>query len=252
MKAPVGTKLDRYAVRGGRGDGGIPQVAAEALLGATLLNGYAVHDDSTMPTAEPSKNVAPSEAASRNLGMRSPSPPLDGVAVEQFGPIILYLSRYVLNLCMANTYHQIFLHVVFAASNREAYIMDEWKSDFHGYIAGILKGRKHHPIAVGGVWDHVHILVGFHPSDSPSEMVKSIKIASTKWINDIHTPKCRPFSWQRGYGIFSYSKSHIETVKKYIENQEAHHTKVSMRDEFRSILQKSGIEFEEQYILEDI
>ena len=151
-----------------------------------------------------------------------------------------------------NTYHQIFVHIVFAVSNRRQQKIDaDWKEELYKYIAGAIKNHNHKLIAIGGATDHVHILIGLNPKEAIADLVQSIKIQSTKWINEKHARKGNMFSWQRGYGAFSYSRSHVGQVIKYINNQEEHHREESLSTEFQRILTNLGIEFDYNYIFED-
>ena len=114
-------------------------------------------------------------------------------------------------------------------------------------MAGACKNRNHFVHAIGGTADHVHLLIGMSPTDSISQFVQSIKVQSSKWINDrfLHGD----FSWQSGYGAFSYSKSLVLAVRQYIENQEEHHKHVSFYDELVDILKKAGVDYNPDYIM---
>lgn len=125
---------------------------------------------------------------------------------------------------MANTYTQIHIQAVFAVQNRDCLIRDVWKQELYQYIAGIVQRNKHKILAINGMSDHVHILFGFRPSQSLSELMQDIKGSSSKWINEKKFLKGK-FSWQEGYGAFSYSKSGLSNVIEYIKEQEEHHKK---------------------------
>ena len=148
---------------------------------------------------------------------------------------------------MANTYTQIYMHIVFAVNSRKALINNEWKQELYKYMAGACKNRNHFVHAIGGTADHVHLLIGMSPTDSISQFVQSLKVQSSKWINDrfLHGD----FSWQSGYGAFSYSKSLVPAVRQYIENQEEHHKHVSFYDELVDILEKAGVDYNPDYIM---
>lgn len=148
---------------------------------------------------------------------------------------------------MANTYTQIYLHIIFAVSSRESLIVDEWRPELYSYISGACKNRKHFVHAINGTADHVHLLVGMHPSESVSDLVKEIKGQSSKWINDNYLHGS--FAWQSGFGAFSYSKSFVPAVKQYIDNQQEHHRKVSFQDELVDIFAKAGIEYVPEYMM---
>jgi putative transposase len=147
------------------------------------------------------------------------------------------------------TFTQMYVHLVFAVRNRENLLKDTIRPRIFEYIGGILKSLGHKCIIINGVSDHVHILFGLNPSKSVSETVHDIKRGSSLFINDNKFISGR-FSWQEGYGGFTYSKSQIENVYNYILNQEAHHSKVSFRDEYLELLEKFEIEYDPKYLFE--
>lgn len=140
---------------------------------------------------------------------------------------------------------------MFAVKFRDAVITDVWKTDLYKYIAGIVKNNGHKLIAIGGMPDHIHLLIGVRPNQSISELLKFIKGDSSRWINKNNFVK-RRFEWQAGFGAFSYSKSHLKEVIRYIENQEIHHKKRSFREEYLEFLQKYEIDFDIRYIFKDL
>jgi REP element-mobilizing transposase RayT len=152
---------------------------------------------------------------------------------------------------MANTYTQIHIHAIFGVQNRLSLIKDEWKDELYKYITGIIKENSHRPLIINGTKDHVHLLFGFRPAQSLSALMQDIKGGSSKWINQKNLVFGR-FTWQEGYGAFSYSKSQLPGVIKYIENQHKHHKKLSFKEEYRKILEKFEADFEEKYIFSDI
>jgi putative transposase len=152
---------------------------------------------------------------------------------------------------MANTFTQIYLHIVFAVQNRISLIHPEWKDELCKYITGIVKKNLHKLIAINGMSNHLHIAVGYKPHQLIPELLQDIKGDSSKWINNKKFVKGH-FSWQAGYGAFSFSHSQIDTVVKYIKNQEAHHMKKSFREEYLELLKKYEIVFDEKYILKDV
>lgn len=149
---------------------------------------------------------------------------------------------------MANTYTQIYMHIVFAVKNREALIKPELEDEFYKYIAGACKNRKHHLRAIGGIADHLHLLVGMHPSESVSDLVQSLKIQTSKWMHEDKGMAC--FGWQSGFGAFSYSQAFLPQVEHYILNQKEHHKKTSFEDEMREIYKKAGIDYDERYMMQ--
>lgn len=148
---------------------------------------------------------------------------------------------------MANTYTQLYVHIVFAVKDRDALISEEIETQLYPYLAGACKNRNHHLRAIGGMPDHIHMLVGMAPTESISEFVQSIKIESSKWIHE--TFGKRRFGWQSGYGAFTYNKSLLPPVERYILNQKEHHKSRSFDEEIRNILEKAGIEYDERYVL---
>lgn len=150
---------------------------------------------------------------------------------------------------MAGTYSQIYLQVVFAVKGRENLINKNWKAQLYKYIAGIITNKGHKSIIVNGVSDHVHAFIGFKPSDCISDLVRDVKNNSTNFVNKNKFVRGR-FSWQDGYGVFSYSQSHIEKVYDYIKNQEKNHMKKSFKEEYIHLLKKFQIMFDEKYLFE--
>jgi len=148
---------------------------------------------------------------------------------------------------MSNTYTQIHLQLIFAVQNRLALIQPSWKDELYRYITGIVQKHGHKLIIINGMPDHVHVLIGMRPSQSLSELLQDIKGSSSKWINEKRLAPGK-FQWQEGYGAFSYSKSHVSAVVNYILNQEAHHKKKTFMEEYKEILDKFGIDYDERYI----
>ena len=152
---------------------------------------------------------------------------------------------------MANTYHQIYLQTVFAVKYRNAVIDKVWKETLFGVIGNLINGTKCKTIIVNGVEDHVHCFLGLKPVVSVSDLMKTVKAKSSKYIND-HKLTPERFEWQDGYGVFSYSQSAVDHVYKYIQNQEAHHQKQTFRDEYLEYLKKFKVEYDEQYIFQEL
>lgn len=150
---------------------------------------------------------------------------------------------------MANTYTQIYIHVVFAVQARESLIKAEWREDLFKYIAGIFKNHKIKLIAIGGVEDHVHLLFGMSPTIALSDLIREVKANSSKYINENKFVRGK-FYWQEGFGAFSYSRSQINTVAKYILNQEQHHAGRSFKDEYVELLNRFEIDFDERYLFD--
>ena len=152
---------------------------------------------------------------------------------------------------MANTFTQIYLHFVFAVKNRASLIQLEWKDELYKYITGIIQKNGHKLIAINGTSNHVHIFIGYKPIQLIPELMQDVKGSSSKWINEKRFVKGK-FSWQEGYGAFSYSHSQIDQVVKYINNQEKHHKKQTFREEYLLLLKKFKIQFDEKYVLKDV
>lgn len=150
---------------------------------------------------------------------------------------------------MAGTFSQIYIQVVFAVKGRENLIGNNWKTELHKYIAGIIKGKEQKPIIINGMPDHIHAFIGLKPSMSISDLVRDMKNNSSNFVNDRKLVKGK-FLWQAGYGAFSYSHSHIKTVYDYILNQEKHHEKKTFKEEYFEFLKKFEVEYDEKYLFE--
>ncbi|HMG83959.1 MAG TPA: IS200/IS605 family transposase [Ferruginibacter sp.] len=151
---------------------------------------------------------------------------------------------------MPNTYIQIHVHFIFAVKYREATITN-WKDELYKYITGIVQNNNHKMIAINGMPDHVHILIGIRPTQSISELLQNVKGNSSKWINEKKFTK-KKFEWQEGYGAFSYGRSQLKDVITYIEDQEQHHSKKLFRQEYINFLEKFEVDYDERYIFKDL
>jgi putative transposase len=151
---------------------------------------------------------------------------------------------------MANTYTQIYIQFVFAVKYREGMIDVSFKEELYHYISGIVHNNNHKLIAINGMPDHIHIFIGMKPTQSISDLMQDIKGSSSKWINEKKFLKSR-FEWQGGYGAFSYAKSQLDAVIKYIVNQENHHKKKTFREEYLEFLKVFAVEYDERYIFKD-
>jgi putative transposase len=152
---------------------------------------------------------------------------------------------------MANTYTQIHIQFVFAVKYRTAAIHASWKDELYKYITGIIQHHKHKLIAINGMPDHIQILIGMKPTQSISDLMQDVKASSSKWINEKQLAQGR-FEWQEGYGAFSYSKSHLNNVIAYINNQEQHHKTKNFKDEYLDFLQKFEVDYDEKFIFKDL
>ncbi len=150
---------------------------------------------------------------------------------------------------MPNTYTQIYIHIVFAVKGRENLISKNKREDLHKYISGIVQNREHKMLSIFCMPDHTHILLGLKPSISISDLVRDIKSGSCNFINQQQWVKGK-FSWQEGFGAFSYSKSQIDTVVNYILDQEEHHKIRSFKEEYIDLLKKFEIDYNERYLFD--
>jgi REP element-mobilizing transposase RayT len=152
---------------------------------------------------------------------------------------------------MANTYHQIYLQMVFAVKYRAAVLDKEWRSKVFAVIGNLINEANCKTIIVNGVEDHVHCFAGLKPVVSVSELMKTVKAKSSKYINDNSLTPER-FEWQKGYGVFSYRQRDVDQIYKYIQNQEAHHQKHTFRAEYLDFLKEFEIGYDEQYIFQEL
>ena len=150
---------------------------------------------------------------------------------------------------MANTYTQFNMHTVFSVKGRNNFLSDKLRPELFRYITGIINQKKHYSLAVNGYKDHVHIFFEYNPSFSVSDLIRDIKSGSSKWINDQKIIVGK-FSWQEGYGGFSYSKSQRNSVINYIMNQEQHHKNKTFKEEYLQLLKDFDIEFQNEYVFE--
>jgi REP element-mobilizing transposase RayT len=147
---------------------------------------------------------------------------------------------------MPSTHLSLHYHLIFSTKDRAAFIHRDWRGRLHAYLGGLINDLGGVPEKIGGVEDHVHLLVGLRATHCLADVLREIKSASSKWIHDqIKQPR---FSWQEGYGAFTVSASQIEAVKSYVANQEAHHRKRTFQEEYLEFLQQSGVEYEEKYL----
>lgn len=150
---------------------------------------------------------------------------------------------------MANTYSRIHIQIVFAVAGRFNLIEKKWKDDLYKYITGIVKKHEQKLIAIGGVENHIHILIGIKPNIALSDLVRDIKANSSRFINEKRFVEGK-FSWQEGFGAFSYSHSQLSDVIRYIQNQEEHHKVNNFKDEYLKFLKKYEVDFDEKYLFD--
>jgi REP element-mobilizing transposase RayT len=152
---------------------------------------------------------------------------------------------------MANTYTQIHIHGIFAVQNRISLIRESWREELYKYITGIVQNHGHKMLKIGGMPDHIHFLFGMRPVESLSTLMKAVKGESSEWINNRRFVTGH-FSWQEGYGAFSYSRSQLDNVIQYIANQPEHHKKKDMITEYMEFLKKYDVEYDEKYVFKNI
>jgi putative transposase len=152
---------------------------------------------------------------------------------------------------MANTYTQIYIHIVFVVKFREALISEIWEESLHKYITGIIQNNGHKLLAINSVPDHMHLFIGLNPNQSISELMRLVKGDSSEFINK-EKLTAKKFQWQSGYGAFSNSRSQISPVCNYIHNQKAHHSKKKFKDEYLEILKDYDVDYDEKYIFKDL
>ena len=148
---------------------------------------------------------------------------------------------------MANTYSQIYIQIVFPVKGRLNIIPKKNKEELHKFITGIITKRGQKLLSINCMPDHIHIFVGMKPDISISDLTRDIKSGSSKFINNKRWVKGR-FQWQEGFGVFSYSNSHISKVINYINNQENHHNRKTFKEEYVEFLNAFDIEYNEKYL----
>ncbi len=148
---------------------------------------------------------------------------------------------------MANTYSQLIIQIVFAVNGRDNLISSKNREELEKYICGIIENKGQKMLAIYIMPNHAHILVGMQPNITISDLTRDIKANSSKFINQSKWVKGK-FSWQEGFGAFSYSKSQIDSVVKYILNQEEHHKKKTFKEEYLEFLNKFDVEYKEEYL----
>ena len=148
---------------------------------------------------------------------------------------------------MPSTFSQIYIQIVFAVPNRDALIKPEWEERLFQYITAIVQNKGQKMLAINGTSNHIHFFIGMKPSCCLSDLVREIKKSSTDFIREKGLCKYS-FSWQEGYGAFSYSHSQIDGVVKYIMNQKEHHKKQNFKDEYIQFLKNFSIEYDDKYL----
>ena len=152
---------------------------------------------------------------------------------------------------MANTYTQIYIHIVFAVQGRQNLIPKVHKEELQKYITGIVRNEGQKLIAINTMPDHAHLVIGLKPDTALSDLVRDIKANSSGFINEKKWMRAK-FRWQEGYGAFSYSHSQLGVVVRYIQNQEQHHAKTSFKDEYIDMLKRFNIQYDNKYVFDSI
>ena len=160
-----------------------------------------------------------------------------------------YLITIKLHAIMANTYRQLYVQVIFAVQGRKHLIPKAHKAEVQRYMTGVIQARKHKMIEINCMPDHSHLFIGLHPDQSLSDLIEETKTAATKFIKQQDWMPYK-FSWQRGFGAFSYAHSQISAVANYVKNQEEHHRKRTFREEYFDFLQKFEVEYNEKYLFD--
>jgi len=150
---------------------------------------------------------------------------------------------------MANTYTQLYFHVVFAVNGRKELIDKNWKDELYKYITGIVSNKDQKLMFINGMPDHVHLLIGTKPNCNLSDLVRDIKSNSAKWINNKQFINGE-FEWQLGFGAFTVSQSQLDKVVNYIKNQQKHHLKKSFREEYVEFLEANNIDYKDEYLFD--
>ncbi len=151
---------------------------------------------------------------------------------------------------MADTFSQIYIQIVFAVKGRNCLIYPEWEERLFQYITGIVRSKKQKMIAINGTPDHIHFFIGMKPNCCLSDLVREVKKSSNEFVNENKLSKLK-FSWQEGFGAFSYGHSQIDLVSKYVLNQKAHHKNSTFKEEYIGFLKKFEIAFDEEYLFEE-
>ncbi len=147
---------------------------------------------------------------------------------------------------MSSTHLSLHYHLVFGTKNREPTIAAEWRRKLHAYLGGTIRGLGAVPEEIGGVADHVHLLIGANATHRLSDLLREIKSESSRWVHE--EIGLASFAWQEGYGAFTVSASQREAVQHYIRTQEEHHRRRSFREEYLELLQRSGVTFDERFL----
>jgi putative transposase len=150
---------------------------------------------------------------------------------------------------MPSVYSQIYIQVVFALKGRQSLIQPSWEEELYKYISGIIKKKEQKLLAINGMPDHIHFLIGMRPSCSLSDLIREVKKSSNDFIKDRKFTKFQ-FNWQEGYGAFSYGQSQLDDIIGYIKNQKEHHATKTFKEEYVGFLKKFNVDYEDEYLFE--
>jgi len=148
---------------------------------------------------------------------------------------------------MANTYTCLHYHIIFSTKNRERWITSDIEPRIWSYLGGIARENRLVPLTIGGIEDHLHLVLNVPPSVALSKALQLLKGGSSKWMHETF-PTLRGFGWQDGYGAFTVSKSNLAEVIRYVEDQREHHRHKTFQEEFRALLDRHGVEYDERYL----
>lgn len=152
---------------------------------------------------------------------------------------------------MANTYSQLYVQIVCVVKGRASLIHPSWETQLYKFITGIITNKGQKLIAINGMPDHIHILIGMTPDCCISDLMREVKKSSNCWINE-NRLSAGKFYWQSGFGAFSYSRSDLDRVAQYVRNQKQNHERKRQRDEYVELLEEYEVDYEEKYIFEDV
>jgi len=147
---------------------------------------------------------------------------------------------------MPSTHVSLHYHLIFSTKERYPFIADKWRGRLHAFLGGEVRTLNGHPTEIGGVSDHVHLLIGLRATHCLADVLRDIKAGSSKWVHD--EVGLAAFSWQEGYGAFTVSPTQVDSVRKYIQNQEIHHRQKSFQEEYLEFLKLGGVEYDERYL----
>lgn len=153
---------------------------------------------------------------------------------------------------MSSTLSNLTYHIVFSTKYREPLITPKLRETLYPYIGGVVRNKGGALLRIGGVADHLHLVVRLRPDIALSDMVRMVNANASKWVNEQGLESGGRFAWQSGYGAFTVSKSQLPTLVEYVEHQEEHHRERSFQDEFVAILKKQGVDFDERYLFDGV